>query len=91
MLGVNVLAWRVIVSGWFVAVAVAAVLMTTVVEFVTDAIVVPLGIPGPAMTAPTSAGDANDAVALVTVVFELVAPSATVRPSAAAGTTDQVP
>src|ERR1700720_3288145 len=61
-----------------VAVAVAADEITTVVPFVTLAMVAPAGIPAPVMNDPTSAL-VNAAVAEVTVVFVLVAPSATKR------------
>src|SRR5688572_14699998 len=59
-----------------VAVAVAAWLMVIVVAFVTPAMVVLAGIPAPEIFLPTSANE-KLAVAEVTVVFELVAPSVT--------------
>src|ERR1039458_1459741 len=61
-----------------VAVAVAALLGTTVVPLVTLAMVAPAGIPAPVTKEPTSAL-VNAAVADVTVVFVLVAPSVTKR------------
>jgi hypothetical protein len=55
-----------------VAVAVAADEITTVVAFVTEAMVAPAGMPAQVMNEPTSSAT-NAAVALVTVVFVLVA------------------
>ena len=61
-----------------VAVAVVAAERTTVVAFVTEAIVVPAVIPVPATSLPLSAC-VNAAVAEVRAVFVLVTPSVTER------------
>lgn len=58
-----------------VPVPVAAAEIVTVVAFVTAVMVAPAGMVPPEMFAPTSA-EVKAAVAEVTVVFELVAPSA---------------